>query len=104
MAEGDGVTRFVKEYPQAADPQQACARSSNRHMRRLDGDRPPKKYRELFHMVNAIVQDHDKVQSMNDIDAIAFASGSYRRATAPRQASIPTKAFPHWRNGSPRPS
>ena len=52
----DAVDRFVHEFPEA-DPHLLRgliegAREENR------GSRPPRSSRELFHVVNAIVQDH----------------------------------------------
>lgn len=50
-----GVDDFVKEFPEA-DPHRlrALAAAAAEEKRR---DRPPKQFRELFHVLNAILQD-----------------------------------------------
>jgi ribosome-associated protein len=58
MEDADTVARFVKEFP-GTDPNKLRSLIESAHAE-LDGDRPPKKYRELFHVVNAIVQDQAK--------------------------------------------
>jgi len=56
MSDPEAVARFVHEIPGA----------DAHHLRELiakaqkekAGDRPPKNFRELFHVVNALLQDH----------------------------------------------
>lgn len=56
MDDADAVARFVEEFP-GADP--IRLRSLIEAARaEVDAERPPRKYRELFHVVNAVVQDH----------------------------------------------
>ncbi len=49
-----GVDRFVAEFPQA-DPQRLRELAQAAREER-QGDRPPRQFRELFHVVSAIVQ------------------------------------------------
>jgi ribosome-associated protein len=56
LADPDAVTRFVKEFPEA-DPHRlrelaATAREEQ------GSTKAPRNFRELFHLLNAIVQDH----------------------------------------------
>jgi ribosome-associated protein len=60
MSDPEAVARFVQEIPGA----------DAHHLRELiakakkekDGDRPPKNFRELFHVLNALLQDHARRQ------------------------------------------
>jgi ribosome-associated protein len=56
LADADAASRFAMEFPDA-DPQRLREltekASAERH-----ADKPPKHYRELFHVLNAIIQDH----------------------------------------------
>ncbi len=61
MDDAAGMERFVKEFP-GADAQKLRPLIESAKAE-LDAERPPKKYRELFHVVNAIVQDHAKGHS-----------------------------------------
>ncbi len=56
MAEEDAVERFAREFPEA-DPQRlrALAREAVEERR---AERPPKRFRELFQVVSAILEDH----------------------------------------------
>jgi ribosome-associated protein len=56
LSDGDAATRFVKEFPEA-DPHRLRALCEKAHAER-DAEKPPKHYRELFHVLNAIIQDH----------------------------------------------
>ena len=56
MDDAEAVARFVEEFPEA-DPKQLRSLIEAAHSE-LDADRPPRKYRELFHVVNTVVQDH----------------------------------------------
>ena len=52
----EAIVRFVSEFPEA-DPHRlrelaAAAQDEKR------GHKPPKNYRELFHMLNTLLQDH----------------------------------------------
>lgn len=52
----DAVARFVKEFPQAdPDKLRELAQKAREEKRT---SRPPKRYRELFHVLNALLQDH----------------------------------------------
>jgi len=57
----EAVERFVHEFP-GADPQRlrGLIEGARREKR---GSRPPRSSRELFHVLNAIVQDHGRRQS-----------------------------------------
>ena len=60
MADPDAVARFVKEYPEV-DPQRlrelaAAAREEKR------ASKPPRNFRELFHVLNALLQDRARRQ------------------------------------------
>ena len=56
LADADAASRFATEFPEA-DPQRLREltekASAERH-----ADKPPRHYRELFHVLNAIIQDH----------------------------------------------
>ena len=56
MSDPESVQRFVIEFPEA-DPNRlrgliASAQEEQR------AQRPPRSFRELFHVLNALVQDH----------------------------------------------
>jgi ribosome-associated protein len=51
-----GVTRFVMEFPEA-DPQRLRSLAGSAQAERA-AERAPKHYRELFHLINQIVQHH----------------------------------------------
>jgi ribosome-associated protein len=58
LADLAAVDRFVQEYPDADAPrlrELAAAAAGERH-----GDQPPKRYRELFQVINAVIQAHAK--------------------------------------------
>jgi len=52
----DAIARFVKEYPEA-DPHRLreLAEKAREEKR---ASKPPRRYRELFHVLNAFLQDH----------------------------------------------
>jgi len=56
LADPGAVARFVKEFPEA-DPHRLreLADTAREEQR---GSKPPRNFRELFHVLNAIVQDH----------------------------------------------
>jgi ribosome-associated protein len=56
LANADAIERFTAEFPEA-DPEKLRDLVDKARNERA-ADRSPKKYRELFHVVNAIVQDH----------------------------------------------
>jgi ribosome-associated protein len=54
----ESVQAFVKEYPEADAKQlRALAAAAGEEK---SGDRPPKQFRELFHVLNAILQEHSR--------------------------------------------
>jgi ribosome-associated protein len=55
LADPEAVARFAIEYPEADSTQLRELVGKARKERAAD--RPPKSYRELFHVVNAILQD-----------------------------------------------
>ena len=61
LADPESVAAFVKEFP-AADPQRlrelAILAAEERKT-----DKPPRQFRELFHTINAILQDHSRKPS-----------------------------------------
>ena len=61
LADTDATARFVAEFPQADAKQlrQLCEKAGAER----SADRPPKHYRELFHVLNTIIQDHARRQS-----------------------------------------
>jgi len=61
LADTEATARFVKEFPEA-DPHRLRALCEKASAERR-ADRPPKNYRELFHVLNAIIQDHTRRQS-----------------------------------------
>jgi ribosome-associated protein len=56
MSDPDAIARFAQEFP-AADPERLRDLVS-RARKEKEGDRPPKNFRELFHVVNALLQEH----------------------------------------------
>ena len=60
MADASAVERFVGEFPEA-DPHQlrnlAALASEERR-----AERPPRRFRELFQIINALLQEHDRRQ------------------------------------------
>jgi ribosome-associated protein len=52
----DAVARFVHEFPQADPDRLRELAEKAREEKRTS--RPPKRYRELFHVLNALLQDH----------------------------------------------
>jgi ribosome-associated protein len=55
LAGAEGVERFVAEYP-SADPVKLRRLATEARAER-EAERSPKRYRELFHLVNAILQN-----------------------------------------------
>ena len=58
LADPENVARFAAEYPEADSGQLRELIGKARKER--DSDSPPKSYRELFHVVNGILQDRAK--------------------------------------------
>ncbi|HEX4780720.1 MAG TPA: ribosome biogenesis factor YjgA [Usitatibacter sp.] len=61
LADPEAVARFAQEFPHA-EPQrlrQLCEKAGAERR----ADHPPKHYRELFHVLNAIIQDPARRQS-----------------------------------------
>ena len=56
IADPATLDRFVKEFP-AADPQRIRALVEDARAEKR-ASRPPRQFRELFHVLSAIVQDH----------------------------------------------
>jgi len=56
IADGSALERFVKEFP-AADPQRIRSMVDEAREEKR-GARSPRRFRELFHVLSAIVQDH----------------------------------------------
>lgn len=56
----DSVAAFVKEFPEA-DPHRLRALAADAIEERKT-DRPPRHFRELFHVLNAILQDRSRKQ------------------------------------------
>ncbi len=52
------LARFVKEYPEA-DPHRLRELAETAREEQTTS-KPPRNYRELFHVLNAIVQDHER--------------------------------------------
>ena len=52
----DALARFVQEYPEA-DPHRLRA-LADQALEEKRTSKPPKRYRELFHVLNAFLQDH----------------------------------------------
>jgi ribosome-associated protein len=57
----DAVARFVHEFPEADPDRLRALIESAREEKRIS--RPPRSWRELFHVLNAIVQDHARRDS-----------------------------------------
>ena len=55
LAEADGIARFVAEFPSADAATLGRLAAAAREERAAE--RPPRRYRELFQVVNAILQD-----------------------------------------------
>jgi ribosome-associated protein len=58
LADPDAIARFASEFPQADAGKLRELIGKARKERAAE--RPPKSYRELFHVVNAVLQDHAK--------------------------------------------
>ncbi|MBL0140622.1 MAG: DUF615 domain-containing protein [Betaproteobacteria bacterium] len=58
IADAGAVDRFVLEYPEA-DPRRLLDLASAASEER-SAERPPKRFRELFQVINAIIQDHER--------------------------------------------
>ncbi|HZZ93182.1 MAG TPA: ribosome biogenesis factor YjgA [Usitatibacter sp.] len=56
LSDGDAATRFAQEFPEA-DPHRLRTLCEKAQAER-EADKPPKHYRELFHVLNTILQDH----------------------------------------------
>ena len=56
LEQPDAIARFVQEYPEA-DPHRLRALADQAREEKR-GDKPLKRYRELFHVLNAFLQDH----------------------------------------------
>jgi ribosome-associated protein len=56
LADAESLGRFVEEFPEA-DPHR-LRDLVDRAREERGADKPPKHYRELFHVLNAIIQDH----------------------------------------------
>jgi ribosome-associated protein len=56
MAEPEAVARFVKEFPEADPHRLRELAEGAREEKRTS--KPPHSYRELFHVLNALLQDH----------------------------------------------
>ena len=56
LADPESIARFVREFPEA-DPQRIRALVEDAREEKRAA-RPPKQFRELFHVLTAIVQDH----------------------------------------------
>jgi ribosome-associated protein len=56
LADGEAATRFVRDFPEA-DPHRLRELSEKANAERR-AEQPPRHYRELFHVLNAIIQDH----------------------------------------------
>jgi ribosome-associated protein len=54
----EAVARFVEEFPQA-DPQRLRTLAAEAQAEQR-ASRPPKRFRELFHVLNAIIQHHSR--------------------------------------------
>ena len=52
----DAIARFVEEYPEA-DPQRLRELAEKAREEKRTS-KPPRRYRELFHVLNAFLQDH----------------------------------------------
>jgi ribosome-associated protein len=56
LADSENIARFVREFPEA-DPHRIRALVDDAREEKRTA-RPPKQFRELFHLLTAIVQDH----------------------------------------------
>ena len=56
LADGSALERFVKEFPEADPHRIRSMVDEAREEKRAS--RPPRRFRELFHVLSAIVQDH----------------------------------------------
>ena len=56
MEQPDAIARFVQEYPEA-DPHRLRS-LAEQALEEKRGDKPLRRYRELFHVLNAFLQDH----------------------------------------------
>src|SRR5262249_52346595 len=56
MSDPDAVARFVKEFPEADPHRLRELAEEAREEKRMS--RPPRSYRELYHVLNALLQDH----------------------------------------------
>ena len=56
MQEPDAIARFVKEFPEADPHRLRSLAEEAREEKR--GAKPLRRYRELFHVLNALLQDH----------------------------------------------
>ena len=54
----EAIARFLQEFPEA-DPQRLRTLAAEAQAEQR-ASRPPKRFRELFHVVNAIIQDHSR--------------------------------------------
>ena len=61
LADPEAIARFAGEFPEAdaRSLRQLCEKAGAERR----GDRPPKHYRELFHVLNTMIQDHARRQS-----------------------------------------
>ena len=61
LAHAEATVRFVQEFPEADARQlrQLCEKAAAERR----ADRPPKHYRELFHVLNGVIQEHLRRQS-----------------------------------------
>jgi ribosome-associated protein len=58
LAGDEGIARFAAEHP-AADSEKLRRLASEARAER-EAERPPKRYRELFQAINALLQDHEE--------------------------------------------
>ena len=56
LEQPDAIARFVQEYPEA-DPHRLRS-LAEKALEEKRGDKPLRRYRELFHVLNAFLQDH----------------------------------------------
>ena len=56
MAEPDAIARFAAEFP-GADPD-LLRKLADEAREEKRASKPPRKYRELFHVLNGFLQDH----------------------------------------------
>jgi ribosome-associated protein len=61
LADADAILRFAREFPEAdQDHLRNLVRGAQEEKR---ASKPPKKFRELFHAVNDLIQDHARKNS-----------------------------------------